>query len=57
MKHPSLANAELAVMKLLWGEDGFSARAIREQLWFISSQPRSADKSMRAVKWNHSPPS
>jgi len=30
MKHPSLANAELAVMKLLWGEDGFSARAIRE---------------------------
>ena len=33
MKQPSLANAELAVMKLLWQEDRLTARQIREQLY------------------------
>jgi len=33
MKHPPLANAELAIMKLLWQEDRLTARHIREQLY------------------------
>ncbi len=33
MTHPPLANAELAVMELLWAEDRLTARQIREQLY------------------------
>jgi predicted transcriptional regulator len=33
MKHPPLANAELAVMDLLWQEDRLTARHIQEQLY------------------------
>lgn len=33
MKQPPLANAELAVMNLLWQEDRLTARQIREQLY------------------------
>ena len=33
MKHPPLANAELAVMNLLWENDRLTARQIREQLY------------------------
>lgn len=33
MKKPPLANAELAVMKLLWQKDRLTARYIREQLY------------------------
>ncbi len=33
MKQPPLANAELAVMNLLWGDDRLTARQIREQLY------------------------
>lgn len=33
MKRPALANAELAVMSLLWQEDRMTARRIREQLY------------------------
>ncbi len=33
MKQPSLANAELAVMNLLWQNDRMTARQIREQLY------------------------
>jgi BlaI family penicillinase repressor len=33
MKQPPLANAELAIMKLLWQEDRLTARYIREQLY------------------------
>lgn len=33
MKKPSLANAELAVMSLLWQNDRLTARQIREQLY------------------------
>ena len=33
MKQPPLANAELAVMNLLWHEDRLTARHIREQLY------------------------
>ena len=33
MNHPALANAELAVMELLWSEDRMTARDIREQLY------------------------
>ncbi len=33
MNHPTLANAELAVMELLWSEDRMTARDIREQLY------------------------
>ena len=33
MKQPSLANAELAIMNLLWREDRMTARQIREQLY------------------------
>ena len=33
MKQPTLANAELAVMELLWGQDRTTARDIREQLY------------------------
>ena len=33
MKHPSLANAELAVMNLLWENDRLTARQIQEQLY------------------------
>ena len=33
MKQPHLANAELAVMDLLWQEDRLTARHIREQLY------------------------
>ena len=33
MKQLHLANAELAVMDVLWGEDNLTARHIREQLY------------------------
>lgn len=33
MKQPPLANAELAVMELLWQQDRLTARHIREQLY------------------------
>lgn len=33
MTQPSLTNAELAVMELLWAEDRLTARRIREQLY------------------------
>ena len=33
MKQPPLANAELAVMNLLWRNDRLTARQIREQLY------------------------
>ena len=33
MKQPPLANAELAVMNLLWHNDHLTARQIREQLY------------------------
>jgi len=33
LKHQPLANAELAVMDLLWNEDRLTARHIREQLY------------------------
>jgi len=33
MKHQPLANAELAVMELLWQQDRQTARQIREQLY------------------------
>jgi predicted transcriptional regulator len=33
MKQPHLANAELAVMELLWQQDRLTARYIREQLY------------------------
>ncbi len=33
MKQPSLANAELAVMNLLWRNDRLTARRVREQLY------------------------
>jgi BlaI family penicillinase repressor len=33
MKQPPLANAELAVMKLLWQDDRLTARQIRERLY------------------------
>lgn len=33
MSHPPLANAELAVMELLWDEQRLTARHIREQLY------------------------
>ncbi len=33
MERRTLANAELAVMELLWEEDRLTARAIREQLY------------------------
>ncbi len=33
MNHPTLANAELAVMDLLWEQDRLTARDIREQLY------------------------
>ena len=33
MKQPTLANAELAVMDLLWRTDRLTARQIREQLY------------------------
>jgi BlaI family penicillinase repressor len=33
VKHPPLANAELAVMELLWETDQLTARSIRERLY------------------------
>lgn len=33
MKKAPLANAELAIMNLLWNSDGLTARQIREQLY------------------------
>ena len=33
MKHPHLANSELAVMELLWQQSEMTARAIRERLY------------------------
>ena len=33
MKQPALANAELAVMNLLWQDDRLTARQVREQLY------------------------
>lgn len=38
MKAPRLANAELAVMQLLWEEDCLTARHIREQLYPSSAK-------------------
>ena len=38
MKQPNLANAELAVMELLWEEENLTARHIREQLYPKSSK-------------------
>ncbi len=42
MKHslPSLANAELAVMDLLWRNDRLTARQIREQLYPDTAKPQ-----------------
>ena len=37
MPHPPLANAELAVMELLWEQDRLTARRIRERLYPDSS--------------------
>ena len=36
MPYPSLANAELAVMELLWKESGLTARRIRESLYLAA---------------------
>ncbi len=33
MRYPSLANAELAVMEVLWEHDRMTARVLREQLY------------------------
>jgi predicted transcriptional regulator len=38
LNQPSLANAELAVMELLWDEDRLTARHIREQLYPSASK-------------------
>ena len=38
MKQPPLANAELAVMDLLWREDRLTARQIREQIYSDSAK-------------------
>ena len=38
MKHQPLANAELAVMELLWEEDSLTARSIREKLYTLSDE-------------------
>lgn len=38
MKHPPLANAELAVMELLWDADRLTARQLREQLYPAASR-------------------
>jgi BlaI family penicillinase repressor len=40
MKPPPLANAELAVMELLWQRDRLTARTIREQLYPRSTRPQ-----------------
>ena len=41
MKQPPLANAELAVMNLLWQNDGpITARQIREQLYPDAAKPQ-----------------
>ena len=40
MKQPSLANAELAVMDLLWQNDQLTARQIREQLYPDAEKPQ-----------------
>ena len=40
MKQPPLANAELAVMDLLWQNDRLTARHIREQLYPDSAKPQ-----------------
>ncbi|MCA9278214.1 MAG: BlaI/MecI/CopY family transcriptional regulator [Phycisphaeraceae bacterium] len=38
MSQPPLANAELAVMELLWEQDKLTARSIREQLYPSASK-------------------
>ena len=38
MKQPPLANSELAIMDLLWGNERLTARQIREQLYSHSSK-------------------
>ena len=40
MKHPPLANAELAVMNLLWENDRLTARQIQEQLYPDATKPQ-----------------
>ena len=40
MKQPPLANAELAVMNLLWRNDRLTARQIREQLYPDAAKPQ-----------------
>ena len=40
MKQPPLANAELAVMNLLWQNDYLTARQIREQLYPDTAKPQ-----------------
>ncbi len=40
MQRPSLANAELAVMNLLWKEAPLTARQIREQLYPNETKPQ-----------------
>ena len=40
MKQPPLANAELAVMNLLWQNDRLTARQIREQLYPDAAKPQ-----------------
>ena len=40
MKQPPLANAELAVMNLLWQNDRLTARRIREELYPDTTKPQ-----------------
>jgi len=40
VKQPPLANAELAVMDLLWKNDRMTARQIREQLYSDATRPQ-----------------
>jgi len=40
MKQPPLANAELAVMNLLWQSERLTARQIREQLYPDAAKPQ-----------------
>ena len=40
MNQPALANAELAVMDLLWENDRMTARQIREQLYPDATKPQ-----------------
>ena len=40
MKHPPLANAELAIMDLLWETEQLTARQIREKLYPDQTKPQ-----------------